>query len=118
MHSARSIITDDNNSIPNNIPDSIPDNNQHIDFVKSDKIVNNITSSNNDDALSNTASTDIDDMLMQVSKNKQEEYIYYISTKHPKSPSILVTTEVDVSIKLIIQITTLMQKNGNQQHLR
>ena len=96
----RNTITDDNNSISNNITDSIPDNSQQIDFVASDKISNNNTSSNDNDALSNMTSMDIDDMLMEVRKNKHKEYISYISTKHSNAPSI----------------TTLMQKNGNQEH--
>ena len=49
--------------------------------------------------------TDNDDMLMKVRKNKHKEYISYISTQHSKAPSIPT-----------IQITTLMQKNGKQEH--
>ena len=90
-------ITDDNNSISNNIADSIPDNSQQIDFVVSDNISNNNTSSNDNDALSNMTSMDIDDMLMEVRKNKHNEYISYISTKN--APSILSNTELEVSNK-------------------
>lgn len=78
MHFARNIITDYNNSIPENVPDSIPDNNQPIDFVASDKIANSNTSSNDNDAVFNTASIDIHDMLRQERKNKQKEYVYCI----------------------------------------
>ena len=95
----RNTITDDNNSISNNIADSIPDNSQQIDFVVSENISNNNTSSNDNDALSNTTSMDIDDMLMKVRKNKYKEYISYISTKHSKAPSILSNTELEVSNK-------------------
>ena len=92
-------ITDDNNSISNNIADSIPDNSQQIDFVVSDNISNNNTSSNDNDALSNMTSVDIDVMLMEVRKNKHKEYISYISTKHSNAPSILSNTELEVSNK-------------------
>ena len=95
----RNTITDDNNSISNNIADSIPDNSQQIDFVVSENISNNNTSSNDNDALSNTTSMDIHDMLMKVRKNKYKEYISYISTKHSKAPSILSNTELEVSNK-------------------
>ena len=95
----RNTITDDNNSISNNIADSIPDNSQRIDFVVSENISNNNTSSNDNDALSNMTSIDIDDMLMEVMKNKHKEYISYISTKHSKAPSILSNTELEVSNK-------------------
>ena len=95
----RNTITGDNNSISNNIADSIPDNSQQIDFVVSENISNNNTSSNDNDALSNTTSMDIDDMLMKVRKNKHKEYISYISTKHSKAPSILSNTELEVSNK-------------------
>ena len=69
--SSQTIIT----NIPEDVLDSISDNNQLIDFVASDKIANNNTSSNDNDALSNTTSTDIHDMLTQERK-KQKEYIY------------------------------------------
>ena len=95
----RNTITDDNNSISNNIVDNIPDNSQQIDFVVSENITNNITSSNDNDALSNMTSIDIDDMLMEVRKNKHKEYISHISTKHSKAPSILSNTELEVSNK-------------------
>ena len=95
-------ITDDNNSISNNIADSIPDNSQQIDFVVSDNISNNNTSSNDNDALSNMTSMDIDDMLMEVRKNKHKEYVSYISTKHSNAPSILSNTELEVSNKTSI----------------
>ena len=78
MHFARNIITDCNNSIPENVPDSISDNNQPIDFVASNKIANSNTSSNDNDAVFNTASIDIHDMLRQERKNKQKEYVYCI----------------------------------------
>ena len=39
----------------------------------------------------------IDDMLTEGRKNKHEEYISYISTEHSKAPSILFTTELEVS---------------------
>ena len=97
-----STITDDNNSISNNIADSIPDNSQQIDFVVSDNISNNNTSSNDNDALSNMTSMDTDDMLMEVRKNKHKEYISYISTKHSNALSILSNTELEVSNKTSI----------------
>ena len=78
------------------IADRIPDNNQQINFVVSDNISNNNTSSNDNDALSNMTSMDIDDMLMEVRKNKHKEHISYISTKHSKTPSILFNTELGV----------------------
>ena len=95
----RNTITDDNNSISNIIADSILDNSQQIDFVVSHNISNNNTSSNDNDALSNMTSMDIDDMLMEVRKNKNKEYISYISTKHSNAPSILSNTELEVSNK-------------------
>ena len=58
----RNTITDENNSISNIIPDS----SQQIDFVVSDNISNNNTSSNYNDVVSSITSTDIDDMLMEV----------------------------------------------------
>ena len=58
----RNTITDENNSISN----IIPDHSQRIDFVVSDKISNNNTSSNYNDVVSSITSTDIDDMLMEV----------------------------------------------------
>ena len=64
----RNTITDDNNSFSNIIPDSIPDNSQRIDFVVSDNISNNNTSSNDNDVVSNVTSMDIDDMLTEVRK--------------------------------------------------
>ena len=42
---------------------------------------------------------DIDGMLMEVRKNKNKEYISYISTKHSNAPSILSNTELEVSNK-------------------
>ena len=90
----RSTIPGDNNSISINIPDSIPDNSQGIDFVVSDGILNNNTSSNDNDALSNTTSMDIDGMLTEVRKNKHKEYISYISTEHSKAPPILSIIEL------------------------
>ena len=42
---------------------------------------------------------DVDDMLMQVRKNKHKKYISYISTEHSKTPSILSSTELEVSNK-------------------
>ena len=36
-------------------------------------------------------------MLTGVRKNKHEEYISYISTGHSKAPSVLSTTELEVS---------------------
>ena len=92
-------ITDDYNSISNNIPDSVPDNSQQIDFVVSDNIASNSNRSNDNDALSNMTSMDIDDMVTEVSKSKHKEYISYISMKHSKTPSILSTTELEVSCK-------------------
>ena len=91
-------ITDNNYSISNNIADIIADNSQQIDLVVSDNISNNNTSSNDNDALSDMASIDIDNMLMDVRKNKYE-YISYKSTEHSKAPSILSTTELEVSNK-------------------
>ena len=93
----RKTITDDNNSISNTIPDNIPDNSQRRDFVVSDNISNNNTSSNDNDELSNMTSTDIDIMVTEVRKNKCKEYISYISTEHSKAPSILSTIELEVS---------------------
>ena len=58
----RNTITDENKSISN----IIPDNSQQIDFVVSDNISNNNTSSNYNDVASSITSTDIDDMLMEV----------------------------------------------------
>ena len=98
-------ITDDNSSISNNIPNGSPDNSHGIHFKGSDKIVSNNTSSNDNDALSNMTSIDNDDMLMEVRKNKDKECISYISTQHSKAP-----------LAPTIQIATLMQKNGNQEH--
>ena len=95
----RNTITDDNNSISNNIADSIPHNSQQIDFVLSDNISNNNTSSNDNDALSNMSSMNIADRLMEVRKNKHKEYISYISKKHSKAPSILSNVELEVSNK-------------------
>ena len=77
----RNTITDDNNGISNNIPDGIPNNIQLIDFMVSDNILNNNTSSNDNDALSNMTSMDTDGMLTGVWKNKRKEYISYISTE-------------------------------------
>ena len=57
-----------------------------------------------------------DDTFTEVWKNKHEEYISYISTEHSKAPSKLSTTELKYQIKPAIQITTRMQKNGNQEH--
>ena len=57
---------------------------------------------------------DIDGMLTEVSKNKHEEYISYISTEHSKTSSMLSFRKYQ--IKPTIQITSLMQKNGNQEH--
>ena len=89
-------ITDDYDSISNNIPDSVPDNSQQIDFVVSDNIASNSNRSNDNDALSNMTSMDIDDMVIEVSKSKHKEYISYI---YRKTPSILSTTELEVSCK-------------------
>ena len=91
----RNTITGGNNDIPNSIPDSIPDHSQQIDFVLSDNIANNNTSSNDIDALSRMTSTDIDDMLTKVRKNKHKKYISCISTEHSKETSILSTTELE-----------------------
>ena len=44
-------------------------------------------------------SMDIDDMLTEVRKNKHKEFISYISKEHSKAPSILSTTELEVSNK-------------------
>ena len=75
-------IRDDNNSISKIIPDNILHNSQRIDFAVNDNISKNNTSSNDNDAVSNMTSMDIDGMLTEVSKNKHEEYISYISTEH------------------------------------
>ena len=82
----RNTITDNNNSISNNIPESILNNSQRIEFVISDNISNNNTSSNHNDTLPNMTSMDIGDMLTKVRKNKHKEYISHISTKHSKAP--------------------------------
>ena len=87
----RNTITDDNNRISNNIPDSVPNNIQLIDFMVSDNILNNNTSSNDNDALSNMTSMDTDGMLMGVWKNKRKEYISYISTEHSRSLCVSIT---------------------------
>ena len=59
----RNIIIDKNpNSNPNNIAESILDNSQLINFVVSENIASNDTSSNSNEALSNTNSIDVDDM--------------------------------------------------------
>ena len=87
----RNTIIDDNNSISNNIPDSIPNNIQLIDFMVSDNILNNDTSSNDNDALSNMTSMDTDGMLTGVWKNKRKEYISYISTEHSRSLCVSIT---------------------------
>ena len=78
---------------------SNPDNSQRADFAVSDNISNNSTSSNDNDAVSNMTSMDIDDMLTEVRKSKHKEYISYISAEHSKAPSILCTTELEVSDK-------------------
>ena len=65
----------------------------------SDNILNNNTSSNDNNALFNMTSIDIDGMLTEARKNKHKEYISYISTEHSKTPSILSTIELEVSNK-------------------
>ena len=65
----------------------------------SDNTANNNTSSNDNDALSNMTPMDIDDMITEVKKTKHEEHISYISREHSKAPSIVSTTELEVSNK-------------------
>ena len=65
----------------------------------SDNIANNNTSSNDNDALSNMTPMDIDDMITEVKKTKHKEHNSYISTEHSKAPSIVSTTELEVSNK-------------------
>ena len=56
---------------------------------------------------------DIDDMLTEVRKNKHKEYISYISTEHSKPPSILSTTELEVSNK-----TNIPDNNTDVEELK
>ena len=65
----------------------------------SDNISKNNITFNDNDTMSNITAMDIDDMLTEVKKNKHIEYISSILTEHSKAPSILSTTELEVSKK-------------------
>ena len=112
----RNTTTDTNNIISNIITDSIPDNSQQIDFVVSDNISNNSPSSNCNDAVPNMTSMDIDDMLTEVRKNEHKEYISYISKEHSKAPSLLSTTELEVSNKTNNPDDNTDVESGNHEH--